>query len=35
VQLSLYAEAVTAIIGQPVKEKFIYSFCRREAVPVE
>jgi ATP-dependent helicase/nuclease subunit A len=35
VQLSLYAEAVTAIIGQPVKEKYIYSFCRREAVPVE
>ena len=34
VQLNLYAEAVTAIIGQPVKEKYIYSFCLRQAVPV-
>ncbi len=35
IQLSLYAEAVTAILGQPVKAKYIYSFHQREAVLVE
>jgi ATP-dependent helicase/nuclease subunit A len=34
IQLGLYAEAVTAILGQPVKEKYIYSFRLRQAVLV-
>ena len=34
-QLTIYREALATLIGEPVKETYIYSFRLREAVPIK